>query len=83
MAAVNCGRGRSHPVVPAAKAATPRTARCSGRYATGSHVRGYGSGRNAYHLAVDIAGPLGADVLAAAPASWATSAIKCTVTAIC
>lgn len=33
----------------------------------GHHVRGYGSGKNAYHLAVDIAGPLGSEVLAAAP----------------
>jgi len=32
----------------------------------GQHVRGYGSGRHAYHLAIDIAGPRGAPVLAAA-----------------
>jgi murein DD-endopeptidase MepM/ murein hydrolase activator NlpD len=33
----------------------------------GRHVRGYGSGKNAYHLAVDISGARGSDVLAAAP----------------
>jgi murein DD-endopeptidase MepM/ murein hydrolase activator NlpD len=33
----------------------------------GRHVRGYGSGRNSYHLAVDISGARGSDVLAAAP----------------
>jgi murein DD-endopeptidase MepM/ murein hydrolase activator NlpD len=33
----------------------------------GRHVRGYGSGENAYHLAVDISGARGSDVLAAAP----------------
>jgi murein DD-endopeptidase MepM/ murein hydrolase activator NlpD len=33
----------------------------------GRHVRGYGSGRNAYHLAVDISGARGSNVLAAAP----------------
>ena len=32
----------------------------------GRHVRGYGSGRNSYHLAVDISGARGSDVLAAA-----------------
>jgi murein DD-endopeptidase MepM/ murein hydrolase activator NlpD len=33
----------------------------------GRHVRGYGSGRNSYHLAVDISGARGSNVLAAAP----------------
>jgi murein DD-endopeptidase MepM/ murein hydrolase activator NlpD len=33
----------------------------------GAYGRGFGSGAAGYHLAVDIAGPRGADVLAAAP----------------
>ena len=42
----------------------------------GRHVRGYGSGKNAYHLAVDIAGARGSNVLAAARASSATWAMR-------